>query len=509
MKKEMAAFAGFLEKCAWWLALLLMAGLAAAGVVITSQLRAPETVRYATGNVLICVLGACVLAAAVYGLMHAFERMKHIHLMAVLALVWVVVTAVFFVGADTRQEVDFLYVCQAAESFANGNYSPMSTDYFNVYSYQLGTVIVLEGLVRLVPQVRVELLMQAINAVISMASAAMLCAMGGIAFGDKRVRPAAMAMYLLCLPLAVYCIHVYGTLPMLMMCSAAVLCFTLYIRRGQLRFGVLYALCAALAYMLKPNGAVVLIALLICAVLHAMQSGDWRPAGFAMLGCVLAVLLAKLVILQYEWRSGVTLREDMSMLARLVMGLQDGKRAAGWYNGYTEQFFGAAISVEQEKAVAAADLSARLGEMAADPVRACIFFVQKALSQWLEPTYGTLLYGNYCRQTGVFAQAAQALFSEESALRMALEGFMKAWQQMLYALSAIGMAAMLRRKGGVCQLVLPVAVLGGALYHMIFEAKSQYIYVYAIYLVPMAAYGLCVTKDYICRWISGRKTRQK
>ena len=86
MKKEMAAFAGFLEKCAWWLALLLMAGLAAAGVVITSQLRAPETVRYATGNVLICVLGACVLAAAVYGLMHAFERMKHIHLMAVLAL---------------------------------------------------------------------------------------------------------------------------------------------------------------------------------------------------------------------------------------------------------------------------------------------------------------------------------------------------------------------------------------------------------------------------------------
>lgn len=493
MKKKRIALAQFLASCAWHMALFLMLGLAAAGLVMTAQLRAPEVVRYVGGNVAVHVLGALVMTAIVYALSRVlmrFDRMKKI-----IVVMWIAAAAVFLLGAYTRQEVDFMYVCDAAERFAQGDYSPLQQYYFNECSYQLGTVFVLECAARLLPQVRVELLMQGVNVLMSMAAALMLAAMGKMVFDDRRVRSAAMAAYLLCLPMALYGIHVYGTLPMVLLCSGAMLCFVLYIRRGRCRFGLLYALLSALAYMIKPNSAIVLMALLICAVLYAMESADWRLAGFAVLSWALAILLAKLVILQYEWRGGVRLREDVTMLSRLVMGLQDGQRAAGWYNGYIEQFFDAAVSMEQEKAVAMADLIARAGEMTGDPVRTVIFFVQKALSQWLEPTYGTLLYGNYCRQAGPFAGAAQAVFSEQSVLRMALEGVMKAWQLMLYALSAVGMGALLRKKGGAAQLVLPVAVLGGALYHMIFEAKSQYIYVYALYLVPVAAYGLCVLQD--------------
>ena len=46
---------------------------------------------------------------------------------------------------------------------------------------------------------------------------------------------------------------------------------------------------------------------------------------------------------------------------------------------------------------------------------------------------------------------------------------------------------------------LPVTVLGGFLYHMIFEAKSQYIFVYAMYLIPLAALGLAVLSDGLSR----------
>lgn len=503
MNKGMTRLAQFLGKCAGLLALLLAASLAAAGLVMTAQLRAPEKIYYITGNVAAHILGMCALTALVYGLTRAFDRFKRMRLMGALAAVWVVGVALFLLGADTRQEVDFMYVCQAAESFADGDYSPMQSYYFNECSYQLGAVFVLECVARLVPRVRVEWLMQAGNAVMSMAAAVMLCAAGRVIFGDRRVGRTALAMYLICLPLALYCIHVYGTLPMVLFSAAAMLCFALHIRCGLMRFAVLYALFAALAYMIKPNGAIVLLALLTCAVLYAMESGDWRLIGFAVMSIVLAVLLARLVIAQYEWRSGVTLRENVSMLSRLVMGLQDSKRAAGWYNAYIEQFFDAAVSVEQEKTIALADLNARLGEMTADPVRTCIFFVQKALSQWLEPTYGTLLYGDYCMQKGPLAQAAQAVFSQESTLRLMLEGFMKAWQQMLYALSAVGLWAILRRRCSAVQLVLPIAVLGGGLYHMIFEAKSQYIYVYALYLVPVAAYGLCALQDWISKRLAG------
>lgn len=183
------------------------------------------------------------------------------------------------------------------------------------------------------------------------------------------------------------------------------------------------------------------------------------------------------------------------MLARLTMGMQDGPRGAGWYNGYIEQFFPASVSAQQEHDIALADLTARLEQMGNNPMQTLKFFAQKALSQWIEPTYGTLLYGNACEQAGPFAQAAQAVFSEESALRMALEASMKAWQQALYLLSAVGVWRIWRDgRRSAASLILPVTVLGGFLYHMLFEAKSQYIYTYAVYLLPLAAQGLCTLK---------------
>ena len=52
--------------------------------------------------------------------------------------------------------------------------------------------------------------------------------------------------------------------------------------------------------------------------------------------------------------------------------------------------------------------------------------------------------------------------------------------------------------------MLPLIVLGGMMYHMLFEAKSQYAYVYAVLLVPLAARGLCRLEDYLTKGISAR-----
>ena len=44
-------------------------------------------------------------------------------------------------------------------------------------------------------------------------------------------------------------------------------------------------------------------------------------------------------------------------------------------------------------------------------------------------------------------------------------------------------------------LALPVTILGGALYHLIFEAKAQYAYPYMVYMLPLAAAGLCALAE--------------
>ena len=55
-----------------------------------------------------------------------------------------------------------------------------------------------------------------------------------------------------------------------------------------------------------------------------------------------------------------------------------------------------------------------------------------------------------------------------------------------------------------------LTVLGGALYHLIFEAKAQYAYPYMVYMLPLAAAGLCRLEDGAARLIcSGKKWVQR
>lgn len=63
-------------------------------------------------------------------------------------------------------------------------------------------------------------------------------------------------------------------------------------------------------------------------------------------------------------------------------------------------------------------------------------------------------------------------------------------QTAVYALAAVGGVCALRKKGGAALLMIPVTVLGGALYHLIFEAKAQYAYPYMVYMLPLAAAGV-------------------
>ena len=82
------------------------------------------------------------------------------------------------------------------------------------------------------------------------------------------------------------------------------------------------------------------------------------------------------------------------------------------------------------------------------------------------------------------------MYAQGDALRTALEAYMNVFQQVLYLLACVGLAGTIRRKPGSLQLLLPLYVLGGVLYHVLFEAKSQYAYIYMLLTLPSSALGL-------------------
>lgn len=437
----------------------------------------------------LALTAALLLALAA---VHAFLRRRagRRAFAAALAL-WTAAALCFVLAVGLLPRADSALVIEAAKRFAAGDFSPLEGEYFSRVSYQLGICLPLEGLARLLPGLDLNLLMQALNCVISAALMALLCGLAGGLSGDARTSGAAALLYLAFVPMLLFNMFVYGVLPMLLLCVLAMRCFARCARTGERRFGVLYALLIGAAAALKPNAMIVMLALLICAAVHALQRKDGFLLLCAALSVVLCFALPAGVIRLYELRAGVTLAPDTGMLLRLAMGMQDSMIAAGWYNGVIEEYWPLSVTPEMEKAAALEMLAARLREFAADPAGAWAFFKEKCLTQWAEPSYDILWYGAVCGKSGRFNGLAHAIFRDGSPVRALLAGYMNIFQQAAYVLALIGTCGMIREKRiEAVQLMLPVTVLGGFLYHMLFEAKSQYIYPYMLLLLPLAAAGM-------------------
>lgn len=451
-------------------------------------------------------LTALVLAALL-GMRALLERFARVKIGVICSLVWLAVALFWVLGIGLVQEVDCKDVVDAAVLFARGNYRPMRDPYFSAYPYQLPVCLFLEAVIRLIPGVDINLFMQALNAVLSTCTMGLLAALAQTVFEDGRARLATQVMTMAFVPFLLFNTYVYGTVPMLFLASLGLLCFARYIRTRRAGYAAVYVLAMGAAYAAKQNALIPILAVCICAVLDALRTRDVKLVICAVLAFLLGAGLSRFAVWQYELRSGVKLGADISALARLVMGLQESQTCAGWFNGYTAPFIDLSVTAEMQKEIASADLTARLAELGANPGMALSFMKDKYLSQWLEPSYSTLWYGYRCSWSGHFNGLASMLYREGSPVRAIAEGYMNLYQQAMYAMAVVGAAASLRRRGDVAALALPVTVIGGFLFHMLFEAKSQYIFVYAVYLMPLAGYGLTMTGTWIGKKI--RNLREK
>ena len=167
------------------------------------------------------LLSAVVLAA--YLAAHALiERFGGLKLNAALGALWLAAAMVWIFAVRVSPWTDARRVMEAAVSFAQDDFSALHyevTDYFNIYTYQLGIVFPLELLARLFPKADLNLLAQCVNAALGVAGAGVLAALAQELCGEKRAATAAATLYLLSLPTWLYCTFVYNVNLMILLCA--------------------------------------------------------------------------------------------------------------------------------------------------------------------------------------------------------------------------------------------------------------------------------------------------
>ena len=307
------------------LALLTPLAVSALGLTVFESIYGTyeESITFLHDAVLPNAALTLLVLAALLGCQVLLTRFARVHLDRICCAVWLAAALFWVVGIGLQQEVDCKDVVDAAQLFARGNYRPMRDPYFSAYPYQLAVCLFLEAILRLIPGVDVNLFMQVLNVLLSTCTMGLLAALAAEVFEDGRARRCTQVMLMAFVPFLLFNTYVYGTVPMLFLVSLGLLCFVRYVRTRRMGFAVVYVLAMGAAYAAKQNALIPILAVLICAVLDAIQTRDGKLVLCAVLALVLGAGLSRFAVWQYELRSGMQLGAPISALARLVMGFQE------------------------------------------------------------------------------------------------------------------------------------------------------------------------------------------
>ena len=197
----------------------------------------------------------------------------------------------------------------------------------------------------------------------------------------------------------------------------------------------------------------------------------------------------------YEMRSGSTLRTGVTALSYIAMGMQESSRANGWYNGFNfNTYQDSGMDSEKTDEISREAIQERVDYFKENPGARNVFYWEKYLSQWGDGTYAS-------------RQATLATFGGRNAWFESLYqgkgsrtfiAYANGYQTLLYLgallFLLLPLKNMVRGKGDIVVYLGLIAVLGGLLFHMIWEANARYIFTYSLLLMPYAAAGVSKLK---------------
>jgi len=437
------------------------------------------------------------------------KKYKRILLFLVLGLC-TALGIIFILFGRTVPAADSMSVYSMAQSLASGDTSVIhATDsYLSYYPQQVGLMAFFEGIIRLL-----NLLSLSFPAYhfIKCANVVLVCVI--ILFQYKTVHllwnsDTADCIYLLLaglnIPLVFYSSFVYGEIPSFAAVSAGIyyLLKWLYAPEGcTKRRALLYAgagvAALSLSVMLRKNSLILIIAVLIVILYRWLQTGKAALLFYGLLCALCCFCILPLIQSGYESKAGSTLSSGVPAMSYFAMGMQESSRGNGWYNGfnfntYQENDMDTERTVQKSKEA----IAERLAYFKENPGYAADFYLHKHLSQWADGTYA-------CRQATLATFGGRHPFFDSlygGKYSSYVISYCNVYQNVLYLgallFCCLGLFSKFQtKKTDACAFGLTtylgfIGVIGGFLFHIIWEANSRYIFPYGLLLLPYAAMGI-------------------
>ncbi|MBQ3265544.1 MAG: glycosyltransferase family 39 protein [Ruminococcus sp.] len=368
-----------------------------------------------------------------------------------------------------------------------GNYS-----YYLYYPFQLGYVLFAEILYRIFGTGSADTLFQIPNVIALDCTYVAMVMIAKRLFNRRSVTNLTAILLTVCLQPMFMTTFTYGLILGIAFSSWSVYHVIRFIQENKIKNAVFAVLLMAVSVLLKYNNMIVLAAVCIALILHVIDKKKLLALAVAAVMILCSVGLQKLVIYSYSARSGAELNTQVSQTLYAYMGISDSGMAPGWYNGKAmETLRDAQMDVKKANETAKQGIGDRLTYLSTNHGLG-EFYKKKFLSQFNEPSFESIWISQVRNHNYPEGQQLPELVTSvyTGGLQKVLDNWFNYYTMMIYLSFTAAMIWMIfRKKLNPASLILPVALLGAILYHMIFEGKSQYILPYFILLVPFAAYG--------------------
>lgn len=491
-----------------YLSALLAVLLFVSGFLFTAYAEDMTTQQMLTrmDNLLLSVLGAALFSCIMYLVCQWVNRApkKHKKILLCLAFLWYLLAGIVLIlFSKTVPAADCMSVYSAASELAAGHTDVIhpTASYLSYYPQQIGLVAYYEVIIRLWNLLPVDLhayhFIKCINIFWAGCIIFFQYKSVQVLFKSHTADTIYLVLSVFYIPLLLYTSFVYGEIPSFALFSAGAWAL-LRLFEGNLtqKQTLGFSLCSVIAFCLsvalRKNALILMIAVFIVTVFEAMRRRSKTLLSLGILYIALSMLTLPCIQTYYELRAGNTLQTGVPAMSYFAMGMQEGGRGAGWYNGFNFNTYQAAhMDTALTNEISREAIAAQLTYFRENPLYACRFYGNKFLTQWGDGTYASL------QATLATFGGRRSFFQEiyEGKYSGLFRGYCNVLQNQIYLGVLLFAVGTLKKKTSAKLLGLPIylfmiGVIGGFLFHMIWEANSRYIFTYGLLLLPYAAWGI-------------------
>ena len=464
-----------------------------------------EHIYFKKESILLNILKLACSAVVLYfvGMLSSFLTLKSRRniLLTIACTIAAGISFYWVMNTGTMPGADQQIVAGFADVFSDGDfYGIQKGGYIAVYPQQLGLVTLLRLLFSVFGRGNYLAFQLFAAAMVPVTVFAGCMVVRELSDDNARVELYYLLFAVTCFPMYAYSSFVYGDLVSIPFVLLAIWALLSCIKRFRIWKLAGMGVSIGIAVTLRINVIIVVIAMLIVALVKFIFERNRRMLvmGIVIVVGSLAFQLAVRGIYASEWGEDA---DAMPPLCYIAMGLNDDNSYPGWYNIYSMHFFATSdydVDLANERALAS--IKEYVGKYKNNPEYMIDFFTRKMNAQWNAPMYQGIVMNNRIvgRQSGLISDIYYG--GEVGGF---LEKFTKLYQLLVYGSIVFLLISKRKQWDQIEKYVLLIAVFGGFLFSLIWEAKTRYVFPYLLMELPYVALGI---NEVAARLQSRRKT---